>query len=149
MMVTVNLLVTALPQRYFGKLADKHNKTTMMIIGNIIMAGTILLIPLTWNFYSLLVVNAVMGLGGAVAIPANTALAAQFGKIHGMGSVMGLLNAGFAIGMTIGPLIAGVIHDFIGINMVFIYTSAIVTLGTAVFYGFVKRNNQKVEVITT
>ncbi|MAG16420.1 MFS transporter [Candidatus Woesearchaeota archaeon] len=138
--ITINLLVTALPQRYFGKLADKHNKLALIILGNLVMATTILLIPLTWDFYSLLGLNIAMGLGGAIGLPANTALAAQFGRLHGMGSVMGLLQAAFAVGMTLGPLIAGIILDLAGLTVVFFYTAAIVAFGTLAFYMFVKRN---------
>ena len=147
-LVTLNLLVSTLPQRYFGKVADRVNKFKMIALGNIILGTTIFLIPFTWNFTSLLVVNAVMGLGGALAIPANSALAAQFGRIHGMGSAMGLLQTSFAVGMSVGPLIAGLILDFAGLNMVFVFTSTVVVGGSILFYVVTRRNNHKVESIS-
>jgi len=147
-MVTLNLLATALPQRYFGKLADKHNKIMLIIMGNLILGLTILIIPFMRDFYSLIILNLVMGLGGGIGLAANTTLAAQFGKIHGMGSVMGLLQTAFAAGLTVGPLIAGLILDISGLVMVFVYSAAIVLGGTTAFYVFVKRNNQKAEVTT-
>ncbi|MBS3132966.1 MFS transporter [Candidatus Woesearchaeota archaeon] len=145
---TLNLSVTALLQRHFGKLADKHNKIMMIIVGNIILGATIMAIPFMRNFTALLALNLVMGLSGALSIPANTALAAKFGKLHGMGSVMGLLNASFAGGMTAGPLIAGLILDMAGLTMVFVYTSIVVLGGVAVFYLFTRQNNKKLAATT-
>ncbi len=140
--VTMNLLITTLLQRYFGNLADRHNKLVLVMVGNLLMGLTILLIPLTKDLVSLFLVNVFMGLGGAIAIPANTALAAQFGRLHGMGSAMGLLQTSFSLGLTVGPIIAGLIHDTFGITWVFIYTGIVVVLGTIMLYFFVQRKLQ-------
>lgn len=138
--VTLNLLTTTLPQRFFGKMADKGNKVAMIAAGNLISGITILAIPFTRDFASLLALNLVMGLGGAISIPANTALAVQIGRMHGMGSSMGLLQTAFAFGLAIGPLLAGLIMDVSGLPMVFIYTSAIVVGGSILFYALVQHN---------
>ena len=144
-MVTLNLLATALPQRYFGKIADRHNKTMLTILGNIILAISMLLVPLAKNFYTLSTLNLIMGLGGAIMSPANTALAVKIGKQHGMGSVMGLLQTSFSAGMAAGPLIAGVVLDYAGLTTVFIYTAGLLIAGTAAFYLFTRSNSLKLE----
>ncbi len=142
-LVTANLLLTAVLQRHFGKIADRHSKITMIMAGNILLGASILLLPLVHHFYTLMGLNLIMGTAGAITTPANTALAAQFGKVHGMGSVMGLLNSAFSVGMAAGPLIAGFAFDLGGLTMVFIETSAIVIGGTFLFYAFVKLNHWK------
>ncbi len=139
-LVTVNLLITAFLQRYFGKLADRHSKIALIMTGNIILGLTILLLPTIHHFYTLMGLNLIMGIAGAITTPANTALAAQFGKLHGMGSAMGLLNAAFSVGMAAGPLLAGLVFDIGGLTMVFLETAAIVIGGTAAFYFFIRKN---------
>ncbi len=143
LLVTVNLMLTALLQRFFGNMADRHSKIALIVTGNFLSGLAIMLLPLIHNFYMLMGLNLIMGIAGAITTPANTALAAQFGRIHGMGSVMGLLNAAFSVGMAVGPIIAGLVFDIGGLTMVFLETAAIVIGGTAVFYFFIKRNNQR------
>lgn len=143
LLVSLNLLITAVMQRYFGKMADKHSKITLIMLGNILLGVAILLMPLVKHFYTLIGLNLMMGTAGAITTPANAALAAQFGKLHGMGSAMGLLNAAFSVGMAAGPLLAGLVFDIGGLTMVFLETAAIVIGGTAAFYVFMRRNRQR------
>ncbi len=142
LLVSLNLLITAVLQRYFGKMADRRSKIALIMTGNIMLGLAILLMPLVKHFYALMGLNLIMGISGAITTPANTALAAQFGKLHGMGSAMGLLNAAFSAGMAAGPLLAGLVFDIGGLTMVFLETAAIVIGGTAVFYLFMKRNRR-------
>jgi MFS transporter, DHA1 family, multidrug resistance protein len=144
LMVTVNLLITTLLQRHFGKMADKHSKVALMVIGSIISATAIGITPLATSFASLLALNIVLGLGTAISMPANIAMSTQLGKLHGMGTLLGLLNTVFSIGMAVGPLIAGIVLDFAGLPGVFMSTSVIMIFGTGVFFSFMHHNRYKV-----
>ena len=72
--LSVNIFLSALLQRPFGKLADKYNKFNLILVGSIIGSLPLLFIPLTRDFWSLLFINAIMGGGGALAMPAATAI---------------------------------------------------------------------------
>ena len=138
--VTSNLLVSSLFQRYFGAIADKSDKVAMMVSGSIMILAALLLMPLSTSFYTLLLFNLLMGLGSAVSIPANTAITVQLGKKLGMGSVMGLFNTAVGIGGVIGPIIAGMIMVATSLSFVFISSSIIIFFGTAIFYYLMKNN---------
>mgnify|MGYP001570464550 CR=1 FL=1 len=138
--VTANLLVSSIFQRYFGILADKSDKVAMLISGSIMILIALALIPLSTGFYSLLLFNILMGLGSAVSIPAGSAITAQLGKKLGMGSVMGLFNTAFGIGGGIGPIIAGLIMLAAGLAFVFVSSAIIVLIGTIIFYYLMKSN---------
>src|SRR3989338_2596718 len=138
--VTSNLLVSSLFQRYFGAIADKSDKVAMMVSVSIMILAALLLMPLSTSFYTLLLFNLLMGLGSAVSIPANTAITVQLGKKLGMGSVMGLFNTAFGIGGGIGPIIAGMIMVATSLSFVFISSSIIIFFGTAIFYYLMKNN---------
>ena len=146
--VTINLLATTFLQRFFGKMADRRDKVLMITAGNLMLGLMIAAVPLAKGFYSLLAVNLLMGLGGAISIPPNSALATQFGKIHGMASSLGLLQTAFSAGLTAGPLIAGLVLDAQGLSAAFLFTSAVIVLGSVLFYFLANRNKQKLALFT-
>lgn len=138
--VTSNLAISSVFQRHFGAIADKGDKVSMMVSGSMMILVALLLMPLSTGFYTLLLFNLLMGLGSAISIPANTAIATQLGKKLGMGSVMGLFNTAFGIGGGIGPIIAGIIMVATSLSFVFISSSIIVFFGTIIFYHLMRNN---------
>ena len=140
--VTANLLVSSLFQRYFGILADKSDKVAMLIAGSIMMLIALALMPLSTGFYTLLLFNLLMGFGSAISIPAGSAITAQLGRKLGMGSVMGIFNTAFGIGGGIGPIIAGLIMVAFGLATVFVSSAIIVLIGTIIFYYLMKKNTE-------
>jgi len=145
--VTANLLVSSLFQRYFGILADKSDKVAMLIAGSIMMLIALALMPLSTGFYTLLLFNLLMGFGSAISIPAGSAITAQLGRKLGMGSVMGIFNTAFGIGGGIGPIIAGLIMVAFGLATVFVSSAIIVLIGTIIFYYLMKKNMEYKELI--
>ena len=139
--VSANLLVSSLFQRYFGIVADKSDKVAMMVAGSIMMLIALALMPLSTGFYTLLLFNILMGLGSAISIPAGSAITAQLGKKLGMGSVMGLFNTAFGIGGGIGPIVAGIILIATNLSFVFVSSAIIVLIGTIIFYYLIKNNS--------
>lgn len=138
--VTSNLLVSSVFQRYFGILADKSDKVAMQIVGSFMMLTALALMPLAAGFYTLMLFNILMGLGSAVSIPAGSAITTQLGKKLGMGSVMGLFNTAFGIGGGVGPIIAGLIMVATSLKFVFFSSALIVAAGTIIFYYLMKNN---------
>ena len=112
----------------------------MTIIGTLVMVISLVLMPFSTGFYTLLLLNLLMGFGSAVSIPAGSAITAKLGRKLGMGSVMGIFNTAFGIGAGVGPIIAGII--MIGTSLTFVFvSSAIITLaGTIIFYYLMKNN---------
>ena len=71
-------------------------------------------------------------------MPTLSALAVEEGRRFGMGSIMAIFALAFSIGMAIGPVLSGTIHDLANINSVF-YVGAIMGLiGTSLFIWFTK-----------
>ena len=84
----------------------------------------------------LVLLGAVMGVGGAVALPQATAMTVLAGKEAGMGAVMGLFKSAMRAGMVMAPLISGVVMDAAGIENVFYVAAGISLAGTIVFIWF-------------
>ncbi len=110
----------------------------MIAIGGLTNLTYLVLIPRGVNFGQLLVISALGGLGGAISMPAASALIVEEGRKFGMGSTIAIFAMSMSIGMAIGPIVAGGIADFININSVFYFGAAIGLIGTILFIWFTK-----------
>ena len=132
--LTTNVLLTAMLQKPFGIIADKYSKPAMIIAGSLIAAISLFLIPFADSFVELLAIISVMGIGGAMAMPAATAIVVTAGRKLGQGSVMGVFNMAMSAGMIAAPLISGVIMDTFGLKEVFYVAGLISLAGVLAFY---------------
>jgi DHA1 family multidrug resistance protein-like MFS transporter len=136
--ISVNIFLVALLQGPFGRLADRYNKFFLILIGSTLGALALLLIPIARNFWQLLSISSIMGLGGATAMPSASAITVEVGQRLGMGFSMGLFNTAMSVGMIAAPIISGVVMDTLGVKSVFFVAGVISLLGISVFYHYVK-----------
>jgi MFS family permease len=137
-LLATNLLLMSLLQVYSGNIADRFNRRALIVAGSLINIAYLALIPLTDSFGQLLAICILGGLGGAISLPAASALMIEEGRKFGMGSTIAIFSIAFSIGMTIGPLLAGMIADFADINSVFYFAAAMGLTGTSLFIWFTR-----------
>jgi len=137
-LLAVNILLMSLLQVYGGNIADRFNRRVLIVVGSLTNLTYLALIPLGGNFWQLLGICALGGVGGAIALPAASALTVVEGRRFGMGSTIAVFAMAFSIGMAIGPVVSGVIADFANINSVFYFGAAIGLAGTTLFIWFTK-----------
>jgi len=132
-MVAVPILLMAILQSPFGLLSDKSNKFYLVLAGSAIGSLGLVLIPASNGFWQLVGLLVIMALGGAISMPAATALAVIAGKDLGLGATMGMFNTAMSIGMMAAPLISGVIMDAWGLNSIFYVAGGISIIGLLFF----------------
>ena len=137
-LLAVNILLMSLLQVYGGNIADRFNRRVLIVVGSLTNLIYLALIPLGGNFWQLLGICVLGGVGGAIALPAASALTVVEGRRFGMGSTIAVFAMAFSIGMVIGPLVGGGIADFANINSVFYFGAAIGLVGTTLFIWFTK-----------
>jgi len=137
-LLAVNILLMSLLQVYGGNIADRFNRRVLIVVGSLTNLTYLALIPLGGNFWQLLGICVLGGVGGAIALPAASALTVVEGRRFGMGSTIAVFAMAFSIGMVIGPLVGGVIVDFVNINSVFYFGAAIGLAGTTLFIWFTR-----------
>ena len=137
-LLAVNILLMALFQPFSGKIADRFNRRALVITGSLINFTSLALIPMVHNFWYLLGVCALGGLGGAVSMPAASALVVNEGRKFGMGSTFAIFTLAMSIGMAVGSLLGGVIADFLNVNSVFYFAAVIGLIGTSLFTWFTR-----------
>ncbi len=136
--ISFHIFLVALLQGPFGRLADRYNKIFMVLTGSIVAALALLLTPAARNFWQLLFISCLMGLGGAIGMPSAAAITVEVGKRLGMGVSMGLFNTAMSAGMIAAPLIGGAVMDTLGVKSVFFVAGLISLLGAYVFYHYVR-----------
>jgi DHA1 family multidrug resistance protein-like MFS transporter len=137
-LLAVNVLLMSLLGIYGGNIADRLNRKALVIAGSLVNITFLALIPVASNFWQLLGICALGGLGSAIAIPAASALTVEEGRKFGMGSTIAIFMMAFSIGMAVGPLLSGVIADYVSINSVFYFGALAGLIGTSLFIWFAR-----------
>jgi MFS family permease len=103
-------------------------------LGGIVSAGALAAFPLATSFWHLLILNLLVGAAAGLAFPSHIALAMEYAPGFGMGTVMSVLLMVHSLGMTIGPILLGVIADQYTLNGVFYGVGLIGGLTTIICY---------------
>ncbi len=137
-LLAANILLMASLQIYSGKIADRFNRRALVVIGGLINIVFLTLIPQTGNFWQLLVLCLLGGLGGAISMPAASALIVNEGRRFGMGSTVAMFALAMSIGMALGPLLGGVITDLSNVTLVFYFAAGMGLAGINLFIWFTR-----------
>ena len=111
----------------WGRLADVFSRRVMLI--RAMFCGSIVIFFMTFvtSPWQLLVLRGLQGsLAGTIA--AATVLTASISPAAKVALAMGLLQTSIATGSSIGPLIGGIISDFLGYRAAFLSTSLLLAL---------------------
>jgi MFS family permease len=142
--LTIVVIGAGLTQIYTGHLADRFNRRKTVMIAGMMPVVAMILIPSAGGFWVLLVFVAVATIGDAISLPSATAMVVDEGRKYGMGMAMAVFNMALGLGQSIGPILAGLMTDWLGIKFSFYFAAAIVLVCTIAF-GWLTRpraNNQ-------
>ncbi len=103
----VQVLVTVASKPIMGRLSDRYGRRPLLFWGMFVCAGPFALIPWFREFWILLALAALFGLGEAVVTSSAAALVADFCRADHLGSAMGAFGTIFDVGHAAGPLLAG------------------------------------------
>ena len=128
LVITARTLTNAILQVPCGRLADRHDKVTLLTMGCLLISFIMVMVPLAVDFHQLLLLFVVLGAGEALIWPVLGALAAEEGQLYGHGTMMGMFNLAMSSGIFCGSLGAGWGMDFWGLRWSF------VTIGITVLF---------------
>jgi len=131
--IAIHMLVSSLVQVPSGRLADRMSRRLLVTIGGYLGSLAFVSVFYAQNFVHLVLIGGLTGAMGAVALPALTALAADEGHLSGMGAVMGVLNIAMSAGMMLGPVLAGVLAEIVGLRSLFVFAAVVGMIGTLLF----------------
>lgn len=132
---SVQAITMAIASPFWGAVADRYGRKPMVVRAGCGGAVIILLMGFVQTAEQLVILRAVQGLITGI-IAAMSALVAAVTPRERTGYAMGLLQLGFWLGVSAGPLIGGVLSDLIGFRATFVVTAIILFLsGLSVWIG--------------
>lgn len=114
---------------YFGKLSDKKGKKPFLTTGLFIFFFLSILYTYSKNIETLILLRLGQGFASAMVLPVAQAYIGIMTPPQKEGRVMGLFSISLYGGLSIGPLLGGVVKDRFSINASFLSMGALCLLG--------------------
>jgi len=108
-----------------GRFADHWGKRRIFNTGILVFSVVTLLAAFAPNFGILIVFRVLQGIGGAMFISTNFAILIDVFPAQRRGRVFGLSVMSTYVGLSIGPIIGGLITHYLSWRAIFIVTSAV------------------------
>jgi MFS family permease len=132
--LSVGIFITAILQTPMGHLADRYDRRLLLIIGGFVASLGYFYMVFTWTIVELFAARLLVSVGGALSLPAVTAIVAEEGRELGAGSTVGVFSTAMSIGQIIGPIFSGYLLDVYGMESVFIFTGVVGILSVSIFW---------------
>lgn len=136
--IACRTLVNALLQMPFGRMADRRDKTGMLLGGCLLISAVMCLVPLADSFWWLLVLFVLLGMGEAIIWPTLGAFATEEGRQYGQGTMMGVFSLAMSVGVFCGSLGAGFTMDLLGLRWSFFIIGILVLVLTMIATSLIR-----------
>lgn len=141
---SVQILAIAFTKPFFGRLADRANKRTQIVIGMLILGLSFVGIPFISNYYLIAILSIVFGLGMSLATVATNSYVPEIIKKEDLGASMGALSSLMDVGHSTGPFIVGLIITYFSFVYGFVFGMLVAVL--SIIYFIV--NNFKKNIVS-
>lgn len=146
------ILASAAMSVPFGRLADLTNRKYVLVIGIIIFSVSAGAIAFSGSFKVLIFMRILQGIGAAMIFSTNQAVLISAFPAEMRGKVLGYSIAATYTGLTAGPVIGGLLNQYLGWRSIFIFTFLI---GIVVFsiatkklpYSTAGNNGQSMDIL--
>jgi len=116
-----------------GWASDRIGRRPLILLGLVVCAGSLAVIPFTNLFWALMALSALFGFGEAIVNASAAALVADLSELKTLGSAMGMQGAIMDIGHASGPILAGLLIGALGFQMAFPILAGFVLLAAGAF----------------
>jgi len=114
---------------YFGRLSDRKGKKNLMSVGLFIYFSLSLLYAAAKNVETLILLRLAHGFASAMILPVAQAYVGEMTPKQKEGRVMGFFNLSLYCGLSVGPLLGGVVRDWTNIQISFLSMAALTLMG--------------------
>lgn len=108
--------VWGIGQLFTGKMSDYYSKKAMLFWGMFLQGLAILIIPLSRDFYVLVSISAILGLGTALVYPTFLSTIAQVTSPRQRAESIGTFRLWRDLGYAFGAVISGITADLYGVE---------------------------------
>ncbi|MBW1787261.1 MAG: MFS transporter [Deltaproteobacteria bacterium] len=114
---------------YFGKLSDRKGKKPLITTGLFAYFILSLCFTASGSVEALVAIRLGQGFASAMILPVAQAYVGLITPLGKEGQVMGLFNMSLFAGLSLGPLLGGVVKDWFSIQVSFLCMAALTLLG--------------------
>lgn len=126
--------VSGVLQPMGGRLADRLNRTLMVVVGASVAGAMSFAIPFAPNAFAVLLLFVISGVAEAFSVPAANAIAVEQGRSVGMGALMGVVNMAMSAGLVLGGISGGFVKDALDIEATFRLAGILSIVGAGLFF---------------
>ncbi len=148
MILTTSVGLSAVLQAVAGRIVDRLNKKTVIIVTGLMAAVYFGVIPLVTGFWTLMVIAVINGFRASMHGPASAGMMVEEGRKFGMGSTMAMFSLAIASGEALGPLLGGVAVDLYDVKAAFWFGSFAVLVGILMFSWFTRKATEAAPAVT-
>ena len=128
-------IATALPQPFFGYVADRFGRRTLAVGGMLLSAVFVSIIGFASSYWVLLLLLVVGGLGGAAFHPPGASYAVRVTAGRGGGGRYSIFSFGGAAGYAAGPMVAVALVGWGGMERLWVAMMPAILLAPLFFFG--------------
>jgi MFS transporter, DHA1 family, tetracycline resistance protein len=105
----IGIIAVVIQGGLIRRMVKNGNERLLALAGVACMAVSLVLLPLSAPWFTLLLVCALMSAGNSFATPTLNALASQCGTVETQGETMGAMSGAGSLGRFLGPFMAGLL----------------------------------------
>lgn len=120
---------------FFGRLSDRKGRKRIIVPGLLAYALISMAFAFSNDVPTLIIIRFFHGIASAMLMPVIQAYVGDITPIGKEGTVMGVFNMSLFIGLSVGPLIGGVIHDHFGMKVSFGCMGFLAMIGFLLSFG--------------
>lgn len=125
---TAYMLASAVLLIPYGRIADMKGKRKIFILGNMIFLIGSMLSAVSFSGIMLLIARAIQGIGGSAIFATSVAILTSVFPLEERGKVLGINTASIYLGLSLGPVLGGLLTQYAGWKSIFIISSITTTL---------------------
>lgn len=114
---------------YFGRLSDRTGRKPIIVVGLLGYALVSVAFLLSTKMSQLILIRFFQGMASAMIMPVIQAYVGDIAPAGREGYVMGIFNVSLFVGLSIGPLIGGVLNDHLSFESSFICMGVLSLMG--------------------
>lgn len=142
--VTGYIIVYAIGSVMFGKLADKYKLKNLLTVGLLIFALGSLVGFFAPNFWFVLAGRIIQAMGASVMPATSMIIPTRYFTPETRGRALGITSSATAFGTAVGPIVAGLVTNFISWHYLFVI-SLLILLTIPFFRAFLDNEEKKVK----